>query len=76
LNYPSTKPGGIFSYRRASAGKTNVAMAAELDDQYLTYEGRLASFQKSKKRGSAANRGTKQLGWPHKSISPASVKIS
>ncbi|SPJ81530.1 uncharacterized protein FTOL_08935 [Fusarium torulosum] len=44
-------------------------------DQFITYESRLASFQKSaKKRGSAASgRGTKALGWPHKSITPASL---
>jgi hypothetical protein len=51
-------------------------MAAELDDQYFAYESRFASFQKSKKRGSAANRGTKQLGWPHKSITLKSVRNS
>ncbi|KAF5673820.1 protein bir1 [Fusarium heterosporum] len=44
-------------------------------DQYITYESRLASFQKSsKKRGSTTSgRGAKALGWPHKSITPASL---
>ncbi|KAJ4138157.1 hypothetical protein NW768_001975 [Fusarium equiseti] len=47
----------------------------DITDQYITYESRLASFQKnSKKRGSAASgRGTKALNWPHKSITPDSL---
>ena len=44
-----------------------------MDDHYFTYEGRLASFQKSKKRGSTA-KGSKALNWPHKKISPESVR--
>ncbi|KAM0344268.1 hypothetical protein ACHAPU_007794 [Fusarium lateritium] len=44
-------------------------------DQYITYESRLASFQKSSKKRSstASGRGAKALGWPHKSITPASL---
>ncbi|RGP80848.1 hypothetical protein FLONG3_996 [Fusarium longipes] len=47
----------------------------DITDQFITYESRLASFQKnSKKRGSAASgRGTKTLNWPHKSITPDSL---
>ncbi|KAH7319899.1 hypothetical protein B0I35DRAFT_430094 [Stachybotrys elegans] len=46
----------------------------ELHDQYFTYEGRLASFQKTKKRASGAGgRGAKPLNWPHKSITPDSM---
>ncbi|QPC78577.1 hypothetical protein HYE68_009329 [Fusarium pseudograminearum] len=47
----------------------------DITDQFITYESRLASFQKnSKKRGSAASgRGTKALNWPHKSITPDSL---
>ncbi|KAL5608161.1 hypothetical protein FOBRF1_008658 [Fusarium oxysporum] len=47
----------------------------DVTDQFITYESRLASFQKnSKKRGSTASgRGTKALNWPHKSITPASL---
>ncbi|KAF4335942.1 bir1 [Fusarium beomiforme] len=47
----------------------------DVTDQFITYESRLASFQRnSKKRGSTASgRGTKALNWPHKSITPASL---
>ncbi|KAF4450890.1 Protein bir1 [Fusarium austroafricanum] len=47
----------------------------DVTDQFITYESRLASFQKNaKKRGSTASgRGTKALNWPHKSITPASL---
>ncbi|KAF9772046.1 hypothetical protein IL306_010309 [Fusarium sp. DS 682] len=47
----------------------------DVTDQFITYESRLASFQKnSKKRGSTTSgRGTKALNWPHKSITPASL---
>uniref|UniRef100_A0A8H7TTE4 BIR-domain-containing protein n=1 Tax=Bionectria ochroleuca TaxID=29856 RepID=A0A8H7TTE4_BIOOC len=45
-----------------------------VDDQYLTFDGRLASFQKTKKRGSTAGgRGAKAQNWPHKTISPESL---
>ncbi|KAI6785229.1 uncharacterized protein J7T54_006871 [Emericellopsis cladophorae] len=39
------------------------------DDVYFTFEGRLASFQKTKKRGSTA-KGARALNWPHKKIDP------
>lgn len=45
-----------------------------VDDQYFTYHGRLASFQKSKKRGSTA-KGSKALNWPHKNIAPEDVRF-
>ncbi|PHH75071.1 hypothetical protein CDD82_4608 [Ophiocordyceps australis] len=49
-------------------------MVAANPDQYMTYEARLASFQKPKKRGSTANTRTKAAaGWPHKFISPQSL---
>ncbi|PHH60002.1 hypothetical protein CDD81_2206 [Ophiocordyceps australis] len=49
-------------------------MVAADPDAYMTYEARLASFQKTKKRGSAANTRTKAAaGWPHKYISPESL---
>lgn len=52
-------------------------MAADETDQYITYEARLASFQKTtKKRGSAASGRGKALSWTHKQIAPASVRIS
>lgn len=45
-----------------------------IERQYLTYDGRLASFQTRKKRGSSVNgRGAKALNWPHKTITPESV---
>lgn len=46
--------------------------AETVDVQYFTYDGRLASFQKSKKRGSTA-KGSKALNWPHKKIVPEDV---
>ncbi|KAM0239159.1 hypothetical protein ACHAPO_003129 [Fusarium lateritium] len=47
----------------------------DITDQFITYESRLASFQKNaKKRGSSASgRGTKALNWPHKTITPDSL---
>ncbi|KAH6895759.1 hypothetical protein B0T10DRAFT_478784 [Thelonectria olida] len=46
----------------------------DITDQYITYESRLASFHKGvKKRSSNANGRTKNLTWPHKTISPASL---
>ncbi|KAF7559916.1 hypothetical protein G7046_g4241 [Stylonectria norvegica] len=46
-----------------------------ITDQYITYESRLDSFHRTvKKRGSSAHgRVAKALGWPHKSIAPASM---
>ncbi|KAF4126526.1 Inhibitor of Apoptosis domain [Geosmithia morbida] len=44
----------------------------EVDYQYYTYDGRLASFQKNKKRGSTA-KGSKALNWPHKTITAESL---
>lgn len=50
-------------------------MAVDEVDRYITYEGRLASFQKTaKKRGSTASGRAKALAWPHKQIAPASVR--
>jgi hypothetical protein len=48
-----------------------------IDDQYFTYDARLASFNKTtKKRASGAGgRGTKALNWPHKRILPANVRL-
>ncbi|EQL01758.1 Inhibitor of Apoptosis domain containing protein [Ophiocordyceps sinensis CO18] len=49
-------------------------MAADETDKYITYEARLASFQKTtKKRGSAASGRGKALSWTHKQIAPASL---
>lgn len=46
-------------------------------DQYVTYESRLASFQKTyKKRASTAGGRGKTLSWPHKQIAPASVRCA
>ncbi|KAG6033620.1 hypothetical protein E4U19_006337 [Claviceps sp. Clav32 group G5] len=43
-------------------------------EQYVTYESRLASFQKTyKKRASTAGGRGKTLSWPHKQIAPASL---
>ncbi|KFA48686.1 hypothetical protein S40293_08516 [Stachybotrys chartarum IBT 40293] len=49
--------------------------SSDVDDQYFTHEGRLASFQRTtKKRASGAGgRGAKPLNWPHKSIPPADL---
>jgi hypothetical protein len=50
----------------------------DIDERYLTFDARLASFQPTqakKKRGSTAGgRGKKALTWPHKSITPESVR--
>ena len=46
-----------------------------IDDQFFTYEGRLGSFQKTKRRGSNT-KGAKALNWPHKKLAPEEVGIS
>ena len=53
-------------------------MASYDRETLFTYEGRLATFKKTtKKRGSAASGrgGSKALNWPHKQITPASVRV-
>ncbi|KAK0391313.1 hypothetical protein NLU13_0814 [Sarocladium strictum] len=48
--------------------------ADSIDDQYFTYDGRLASFRPTKKRASTTGgRAAKPLNWPHKRIAPASL---
>jgi len=56
-------------------------MALSPEDQYFVYENRLASFQGSqpvtKRRASnASSRAPKVLTWPHKKLSPSSVRAS